>query len=281
MPHAWAHAREIPLTAEQDRILDENLRGLPAYARQVEYDPVLETQPATIRTALNLSPDRPLIVLFTNVSWDLFVAERDFAFDGQMKWNAATFDFIRRHPELDLVVRAHPAEIVPKFQTRGRIVEQIEERFAPIPSNVRLIGPESTVSSDTLRSMASLNLVYCSSVGMEAVIAGQPVLICGNPYYARKGFTINVDSPSQYDGLLEEHAAGKPLIPPPQSAELARRFLYLFKFRYGIRMGLTSDNNRATALKIHDLRELEPGMSFPLDTACDGILHRDEILLPA
>jgi hypothetical protein len=280
IPHAWAQAREIPLTAEHQKVLDENLKGLPAYARQVAYDPVLETRPSAIRTALNLSPDRRLIVLFTNVSWDLFVAERDFAFDGQMKWIAATFDFIRRHPELDLVVRAHPAEIVPKFQTRGRIVQQIEERLGPVPSNVRLIGPESTLSSDTLRSMASLNLVYCSSVGMEAVIAGQPVLICGNPYYARKGFTINVDSPSQYDRLLEDHAAGNPPIPPPQSVELARRFLYLFKFRYGIRMGLTSDANRATELKIQDLRELEPGMSFPLDTACDGILHRDEILLP-
>jgi hypothetical protein len=280
LPHAWAQAREIPLTAEQQKVLDENLKGLPAYARQVAYDPVLETRPSAIRTALNLSPDRRLIVLFTNVSWDLFVAERDFAFDGQMKWIAATFDFVRRHPELDLVVRAHPAEIVPKFQTRGRIVQQIEQRLGPIPSNVRLIGPESTLSSDTLRSMAALNLVYCSSVGMEAVIAGQPVLICGNPYYARKGFTINVDSPSQYDRLLEDHAAGIPPIPPPQSVELARRFLYLFKFRYGIRMGLTSDANRATELKIQDLRELEPGMSFPLDTACDGILHRDEILLP-
>jgi hypothetical protein len=281
IPHAWAQAREIPLTPEQEEVLDDNLKGLPAYARQVEYDPILEGRPSAIRTQLNLSPDRRLLVLFTNVSWDLFVAERDFAFDGQMKWIAATLDFIRRHPELELVVRAHPAEIVPKFRTRGRIVQQIEEQFGPVPSNVRLIGPESTISSDTLRSMASLNLVYCSSVGMEAVIAGQPVLICGNPYYARKGFTINVDSPSQYDQLLEDHAAGEPLILPPQSVELARRFLYLFKFRYGIRMGLTSDNNRETALKIRHLRELEPGMSFPVDTACDGILHRDEILLPA
>ena len=281
IPNAWAEAREKPLTQDQERTLDENLRGLNAYARQVSYDPVLEERPSAIRAALNLSADRPLLVLFTNVSWDLFVAERDFAFDGQMKWIAATFDFIRRHPELDLVVRAHPAEIVPKFQTRGRIVQQIEQRFAPLPWNVRLIGPESTLSSNTLRSMASLNLVYCSSVGMEAIIAGQAVLICGNPYYARKGFSINVDSPDQYDRLLEEHVTGKPLTAPPQSVEFARRFLYLFKFRYGMRMGLTSDANRGTTLKIQDMRELEPGQSLSLDTACDGILHRNEILLPA
>ena len=281
IPNAWAEARERPLTPDQERTLDKDLRGLPAFARQVAYDPVLEERPSAIRSALNLSADRRLLVLFTNVSWDLFVAERDFAFDGQMEWIAATFEFVRRHPELDLVVRAHPAEIVPKFQTRGRIVQQIEERFAPLPPNVRLIGPESTVSSNTLRSMASVNLVYCSSVGMEAIIAGQPVLICGNPYYARKGFSINVDSPDQYDRLLEDHATGKPWTAPPQSVELARRFLYLFKYRYGIRMGLTSDDNRKTDLKIRDMRDLDPGMSLPLDTACDGILHRDEILLPA
>jgi hypothetical protein len=281
IPNAWAQAREVPLTPEQERVLDENLKGLPAYARQVDYDPVLEERPAAIRAELKLAPDRPLLVLFTNVSWDLFVAERDYAFDGQMKWIAATFDFIRRHPEIDLIVRAHPAEIVPKFQTRGRIVQQIVERFSPLPPNVRLIGPESEISSDTLRSMASLNLVYCSSVGMEAIIAGQPVLICGNPYYARKGFSINVDSPDQYDRILDDHAAGKLVTPPARSVELARRFLYLFKFRYGIRMGLTSDDNRKTTLKIQDMRELKPGESFALDTACDGILHRDEILLPA
>src|SRR5207245_4852737 len=206
---------------------DEDLKGLAAFAGQVASEPLLETRTSAVRTALGLSPDRRLIALFTNVTWDLFVAERDFAFDGQMQWIAATLDFVRGHPELDLVVRAHPAEIVAKFQTRGRIVRQIEERFAPLPANVRLIVPESVIASDTLRAMASLNLVYCSSVGMEAVIAGQPVLICGNPYYARKGFTLDVESPEHYDRLLEDHAAGRALIPPVASMDLARRFLYL------------------------------------------------------
>jgi hypothetical protein len=281
IPRAWAQARQMPLTASQERLVDEYLRGLPAYARQIAQDPVLETRTAAIRAELRLPPDQRMAVLFTNVTWDLFVAERDWAFDGQMHWIGATLDFIRRHPEIALVIRAHPAEIVPKFRTRGRIVRQIQENFAPLPPNVYLIGPESTISSDALRTMASLNLVYCASVGLEAVIAAQPVLICGNPYYARKGFTIDVDSPEQYQHLLEEHATGRPLTPPSESVALARRFLYLFRFRYGMRMGLTSDQVTGTALKVQTLEDLTPGVSLPLDTACDGILYRDEILLPA
>ena len=280
IPKAWAQARERPLSAEQEQLVDGYLKGLPAYARQVDRDPELEARASHIRADLGLTSARRLIVLFTNVTWDLFVAERDSAFDGQMQWIAATLDFIRRHPELDLVVRAHPAEIVPKFRTRGRIVRHIEEAFSPLPPNVRLIGPESTISSDALRALASLNLVYCASVGLEAVIAGQPVLICGNPYYARKGFTIDVESPAHYEKLRESHAAGRTPPPPPGSVQLARRFLYLFRFRYGMRMGLTSDHVRGTALKIRSFESLQPGASLPLDTACDGILHHDEILLP-
>jgi hypothetical protein len=280
IPNAWAQARETRLTDSQESLVDGYLKTLPAYARQVANAPVLETRTSAIRTELGLAPDRRLIVLFTNVTWDLFVAERDWAFDGQMQWIAATLDFIRRHPEIDLLVRAHPAEIVPKFRTRGRIVRQIEEGFVPLPQNLRLIGPESPISSDVLRAMASLNLVYCSSVGLEAVIAGQPVLICGNPYYARKGFTIDAESPVHYDRLLEDHAAGRTPIAPSGSVNLARRFLYLFRFRYGMRMGLTSDDVTATALKVQSFGRLEPGVSLSLDTACDGILHGDEILLP-
>ena len=280
LPKAWALARQTALTASQDRLVDDYLKSLPAYARQVASDPVLETRTSAIRAELRLDPNRRMLALFTNVTWDLFVAERDSAFDGQMEWIAATLEFIRRHPEIDLVVRAHPAEIVPKFRTRGRIVHQIAEAFAPLPTNLRVIGPESTISSDVLRAMASLNLVYCASVGLEAIIAGQPVLICGNPYYARKGFTIDVESPEHYHRLLEAHASGKTPNPPPESVDLARRFLYIFRFRYGMRMGLTTDHVTATALKIQTLGRLQPGASLSLDTACDGILHRDEILLP-
>ena len=280
IPKAWAQARDKPLTGPQERLVDEYLRGLPAYARQVTSDPVLETRTSAIRSELGLLPGRRPVVLFTNVTWDLFVAERDFAFDGQMRWIEATLAFIRRHPEMDLVVRAHPAEIVPKFQTRGRIVRQIQEAFSPLPDNLRMIGPESSISSDVLRAMASLNLVYCASVGLEAVIAGQPVLVCGNPYYARKGFTMDVESPADYDRLLEEHAAGTLPRPAASSRELARRFLYLFRFRYGLRMGLTTDQVIGTTLTVQSFNGLRPGVSLALDTVCDGILHNDEILLP-
>jgi hypothetical protein len=276
----WAEARHRPLTPDQEARVDHFLRGLPAFARQTAADPVLETDATAIRQTLGLTGTRPLLVLFTNVSWDLFVAERDHAFDGQMEWLAATFAFVRDHPELDLVIRAHPAEIVPKFRTVGRIVEQITERFSPLPENVYLVGPESDLSSDTLRAMATCNLVYCASVGLEAAVAGQPVLVCGAPYYARKGFTVDVDSPAEYRSLLERIAADDTPSAPPDSPTLARRFVHLMKFRYAMDMHWTTADPMRLELTISDLGDLAPGRSTVVDTVCDGILHRVEILLP-
>jgi hypothetical protein len=162
----------------------------------------------------------------------------------------------------------------------GRIVDQITQRFAPLPDNVFLVGPESEVSSDTLRAMASCNLVYCASVGLEATIAGQPVLVCGAPYYARKGFTVDVDTPEDYRRMLEGLADGNVPQPPTDSATLARRFVHLMKFRYAIDMRWTNADPVKLEFAITDLGDLAPGRSVAVDTVCDGILHRDEILLP-
>ena len=137
-----------------------------------------------------------MIALFTNVTWDLFVAERDSAFDGQMRVDRG---HARVHPaapgDRSRRARAPRGDRTEVSHARTHRPPDRRKRSLLFPDNLRMIGPESTISSDVLRAMASLNLVYCASVGLEAIIAGQPVLICGNPYYARKGFTIDVESP--------------------------------------------------------------------------------------
>ena len=280
LPRAWAELRSRDLTPAEDEDVDRYLGGLPAYARQTESAPALETNPEAIRARVGLTPGRPLLVLFANVAWDLFVAERDHAFDGQMHWIRTTVEFAAAHPAVDLVIRAHPAEIVPKFRTRGRIVEQVRGAFPELPGNVHLVGPESDISSDALRAMAGLNLVYCASVGLEAVIARQPLILAGVPYYGRKGFTLDAESVSHYLDLLDSWVAGRFPEPDPQARDLARKYLYLIRFRYGIRMGLTEGADGSRRLLVRDPRALLPGGHERLDAVCEGILRGDEILFP-
>jgi hypothetical protein len=84
----------------------------------------------------------------------------------------------------DLVVKEHPYSI-------GRNSFSMLRRLDRIP-NVRLVNPFT--SSHELMRAASAITVISSTVGIEALMYGKPVLTMGQPYYAGYGVTQDIDS---------------------------------------------------------------------------------------
>ena len=58
--------------------------------------------------------------------------------------------------------------------------------------NVRLVSPY-TSSHELIREAAAV-IVISSTVGLEALLYGQPVLTMGQPFYSGYGVTLDVDS---------------------------------------------------------------------------------------
>jgi hypothetical protein len=107
------------------------------------------------------------------------------------------------------------------------------------------------------------------------------VIVAGAPHYRARGFTIDVASRDAYRRLLEAWRAGSPLAPPPGSDVLARRYCHLFFLRYHIPMHwTTSPLQPPYELRIHSLRELDPGRNPSVDAVCDAILGRYQVVLP-
>jgi capsular polysaccharide biosynthesis protein len=84
----------------------------------------------------------------------------------------------------DLVVKEHP------YSIGGNPVAMLR-RLRRI-SNVRLVDPFT--SSHELMKAASAITVISSTVGIEALLYGKPVLTMGQPYYAGYGLTRDIDS---------------------------------------------------------------------------------------
>jgi hypothetical protein len=77
---------------------------------------------------------------------------------------------------------------------------------------------------------ASVVMVYTSTAGLEAALSGKQVLVGARVYYARRGFTREVDDPATLGRLLDE-AFANPRLTDAQR-DLARRFAYLLLFRF-------------------------------------------------
>lgn len=275
----WAQAKTAPLTPQQVQDVNAYLQNLSAKTYVPEDQRAREEPSDRLRQELGLRPDRKVAVLFSGVTWDLATAGRDIGFDGMFDWIAETLRLAASLPDVQLVIRAHPAE--QSVPTREHTLDRIKETWPNLPPNVVTVAPETSIAVQSLCGIADLVLTYCSTTGVEAAIYGTPVMVCGAPHYRGKGFTIDIQSPLQYKEAFRKWANGELDPLPLDASEMARRYFHLFFLRYHIGMGwTTSPLEPPYELRIRDLAELLPGRNRSLDVVCSGILNGREILLP-
>jgi hypothetical protein len=146
----------------------------------------------------------PRLALFTNVSWDTAVTLRDVGFADMYAWLDTALEWTLQHDDVRLDIRVHPGELrVRGFESSDSVADYIRERFAHLPERITVYPPESDVDSYALVDQADAVLVYTSTIGLEAAVAGKPVFVAADVHYRDKGFTVDVDGPDDLRRRLE------------------------------------------------------------------------------
>ena len=258
---------ERPLSAPQDRrltaYLNERRRGIwPQFAESE----------AEIERSLKLDPHLPTVALFTNVTFDTAVQDRDRGFRDMFSWVEESIRLFSSWPDAQLVIRVHPGEIgLPGWSTRDPVGPRLEALFPSLPPNVRIVPPQSTLSSYALIRLARAGLVYTSTVGLEMAMEGLPVVVAGDVHYAGKGFTLDSRGPVDYAQLVR---TARQRSRDSSIQERARRYGYAFFFRANHPFPLVSENppDFIPTLNTTTPGSLEPGGDPTLDLLCNGIL---------
>jgi hypothetical protein len=262
--------RDRPLSAEEARrvtaYLESRRRGDADWIR-------FHQDPDANIAALGLDPSKPLIVALSNVFWDAQLHYPANAFADQRAWLLDTIAYFSERPELQLVVRVHPAEVSGSPPSRQRAVEAIAARFPVLPSNVKIVPPESALSTYALAEAADAALIYGTKMGVELSAVGLPVIVAGEAWARGKGFTIDATSPEDYRAQLARLPFGKRLDPAQQN--LALQYAHHFFFRRMIELGFVEPVPGARRFNIaaRSLDDLKPGASHGLDVICTGILY--------
>ncbi len=283
-PQAWAEAASTPLTEEQREVLREYVDGRQRGERTLDnFWPERVDNVGLVRDTLDLPPGRPLVALFSNIVWDSAVQGKDIGFGSLSDWVLATIDGFAERPDVDLVVRLHPAETrLVNHPTKERLADIITERYPTLPGNVRVVPPESRISSYTLMAEAALGLVYTSTVGLEMAVGGTPVVVAADTHYRGRSFTTDVDSPEEYwraiDRLLSE---GVPAEEAEGRRALSERYAYLFFFRFMQHLNLVHEEGRGRPrLMYTDIDQLRPGRNATLDRIVEGITEGKTVVSP-
>lgn len=233
----WQEWASVPLSRAESHRLDMHLASRQKLKTPTLYvlSPAATGDLDGLRQQLRLPPGRRTFVAYTNLMADTSVYVAARAFPSQVDWLNACIAYALHHPEIDLIIRCHPAEhmaIVRSGKAKisdDQTNQEILKLWPVLPDNVRVVAPDDATSSYDLLALADVVLVYVSTVGMEAAVLGKPVVIAGGAHYWAIGFGWPVERRGDFDVLLDRlvHSPDG----PPRAVEIARRYLYLYMFR--------------------------------------------------
>lgn len=230
----WSAVRDIPLQPQErariERLFQARRGGQTWEQFKRQWQAGGSEGAQRTRAKLGLEPDRPVILLCTNVVGDSLALNRQVFTDGMADWLARTVALFAGLPEFQLVVRVHPGEMLGAGHPSVEIVKDV---LPHKPDHVIVVPPESDINTYDLIEMAHLGLVYTTTVGLEMCMHAVPVIAAGATHYKGKGFTDDPQSWEEYEDMLHQRltqAQGSGL--PDRSVEAAWRYAYRFFFDY-------------------------------------------------
>jgi len=277
-----AHWEDIEWSSEMEEEVMEYLKSRWRGTRDwiwFHEKPVEEL--SAISAELGVDFSRPCVGLLTNVVWDAQLHYRANAFPNMTEWVLQTIRYFAGRPELQLLIRAHPAEIRGTLPSRQPIAAEIQRAFPTLPKNVFLIPPESQVSTYAAMSPCNAVIIYGTKTGVELTSMGIPTIVAGEAWIRNKGITMDASSTEEYFDLLD----GLPLDGrlSDRLTQRARKYAYHFFFRRMIPLSFMRQSNGAApySMEIESIEQLLPGRDPGLDVICEGILNGAEFIYRA
>jgi hypothetical protein len=274
------HWQDRPLSDEQERELMKYLES----RREGLFDWIVFHRPtkqdkSEVAAQLGLDPNKPIVGLLTNVSWDAQLHYPANAFPNMLEWLVQTCEYFAARPDLQLLIRVHPAEISGFPPSRQPVLRELHKRIPTLPPNIFVVPPESGVSSYTLMRLCNAAIIYGTKMGVELTSVGLPVIVAGEAWIRNKGLTYDASSPDEYFRILDKLPFAERL----GGAQLARARRYAYHFFFNRMIPLPFIEPKAGypvfRLKLERLQQLLPGESEGLDTICDGILRNTPFVL--
>lgn len=224
---------------------------------------------------------KPTVGLLTNVMWDAQLHYGTNAFPNMLEWVLASIEHFSRRPDLQLLIRVHPAEVRGTMKSRQPIVDEIKARWPQLPSNVFIIPPESQVSTYAAMMQCDSVIIYATKTGVELSAMGIPVVVAGEAWIRNKGFSLDASSPEEYEQILLSLPLRRRL--SERELLLAKKYAYHFFFRRMVPLSFMQPASDwpPYRLAVADLAALGPGRDAGLDLACDGILRGTPFVYPA
>jgi len=266
----WAERALSP--AQRERILSYLAGRRNADSDWISFHKAPDVAVGERLQRLGLDLSKPVIAAYTNVFWDAQLHYPQNAFRSQIDWLSETINHFATRPDIQLVIRVHPAEASGVPRSRQNAIDEIAKLFPKLPANVVVIPPTDALSSYVLADIADSVLIYATKMGVELSAMGVRVAVGGEAWVRNKGFTEDIRSTQHYRAWLASLPVGKRMEPALRERALAYAYHFFFRRMIPLAMVESSANSRLFSISALTRDTLDAGRDPGLDVVCKGIL---------
>ncbi|MCJ7717138.1 MAG: hypothetical protein MUO54_11555 [Anaerolineales bacterium] len=271
------------LTEEQNRVLDQYLQQRfqgDFKMAGIKFWSAMDQLPADFLSFIE--GFEGLVPVFTNVIFDTSQAHANTIFPHMFAWLDLVRETAEKNPKILFVIRAHPDEMRKGKSSQESVISWAADQKLENLPNIKLIGPDETLSSYELIQRSKFTMVYNSSIGLEATLLGAPVLCAGQARYTQYPTVFYPDSLLEYKELLTSFLVKDEIHVPDHMLVNGRRFLFYQLYRASLPFGEFLRDypmSGKVQLKRFSWKRILPGGSPVVDCVVNGILNGDEFIL--
>ena len=222
---------------------------------------------------------KPTVTAFTNVLWDAQVFYASNAFPSMLDWLVETIRYFAKRPDLQLVIRVHPAEVQNPIRSRQTVVEELARLVPELPPNVFVIPPTASANSYALARASNAAIIYGTKMGVELAYMGVPTIVAGESWARNKGVTLDATTREGYVALLDRLPLEARRADEAPGGTL--RVSLLLQAHHPLLSSSTSRKALGPRSDFVLRTRHAPWQIARLDIVCDGILKGAPFIYPA
>lgn len=226
---------------------------------------------------------RQIVPIFTNVIYDTSQIDTNVAFAHMFDWLDHLLPIIRNHVDTLFVIRAHPDEMRPGKESRQSVQQWIAINQVLELPNVVFIPSREFISSYSLIHHSKFVLVYNSSIGLEAVLLGKPVVGAAVARYTQYPIVYFPKTVDEFQQRVHTMLTSDHVLLPDEFLNNARRFLYYQLYRASLPFDDFIESSARPGfvhLRNFPLEALHPDRSHTIQVIRDGLISQQPFLLP-
>ncbi len=151
---------------------------------------------------LELDTNKRTAIIFSHVLWDANLFYGDDLFQDYEDWFVETLKAACSNKNLNWIIKLHPANIWKRNRDNltGELREimVIREKIGKLSSHVKILLPDTDISTLSLFNFVDYGITVRGTTGMELPCFGKPVFTAGTGRYSGLGFTVDSVSKDEY-----------------------------------------------------------------------------------